>query len=191
MDATEKQILRAELLASGVIRYWKFIKAKDQLDRWLEVLGEALGELNGSEAGLKIRTNLLTYGLRVPEVRSSVHVDAPHISQSLEAIEDADSGDVYSRLPKADSNGLTVHPAATSDAQVQQNPNTSNSREVCGRFTNIYNREETPAPVHLPHVGDLKAQQNAAPEANESLGMGFTLAIPKKGQVPSKGPTGS
>jgi hypothetical protein len=45
MDATERQLLRAQLLASGVIRYWQYDKSKETLDRWLEVMALELGNL--------------------------------------------------------------------------------------------------------------------------------------------------
>jgi len=101
MDATEKQILRAQLLASGVIRYWQWDKSKSELERWLEVMAEELEHLNDPVALLKIRENLLRYGLRVPEVTTPVHVYNPIALQAADAIGDSSDSEVCGRLPKA------------------------------------------------------------------------------------------
>jgi len=125
MDATEKQILRAQLVASGIIGYWQWDKSKRELERWIEIMAEELGGLKDSDTVLRIRENLLTYGLRVPEISPLVHVDTPVGSQIPALIGDTDDGQVCNRLPKADSIGSTVHQPDVTALQAPQNSDSS------------------------------------------------------------------
>jgi hypothetical protein len=215
MDATEKQILRAQLLASGVIRYWKWDKSKYELDRWLQVLAEELGIIKGSTAELRIRENLLTYGLRVPEVSTPVHVESPIALQATDAIGDSSESKVCSRLPEADSRSSTVHPQGV---QVLQNSDTPRASEVvestdvkgdfhlghgfdkgatkqaCRTGKRMHSESKPLTSPHLSEGAGSKVQQNAGHETDQSLKTRFTLVDPSAGsqpQVNGNGSTGS
>jgi hypothetical protein len=97
MDALEKTIVRARLIASGIIRYWHCEKSKE-VHRWLEILAEELASLKEQGATLKIREELQRYGLRVPEVRIPVHVGSSFATEHLKDATDAGVSEVCGRM---------------------------------------------------------------------------------------------
>jgi hypothetical protein len=74
METQEKLIIRARLLASGIIRYWQWEKSM-QVHLWVEIMAEELQAIQSQDEVLKIKENLLRYGLRVPEVATPPTVD--------------------------------------------------------------------------------------------------------------------
>jgi len=221
MDATEKQILRAQLLASGVIRYWQWDKSKSELERWLEVMAEELEHLNDPVALLKIRENLLRYGLRVPEVTTPVHVYNPIALQAADAIGDSSDSEVCGRLPKAYSMSSTVHSPGATALQPPQNSDTLRSRAVieskevkevndlatdehgfnfgltnqpCTTCGNAYSESKLPVPAQLPQLASDEVEQNAGHRTDRRLKTQLTFVDAQRGgqrQPYLNGSTGS
>jgi hypothetical protein len=65
MDKQEKLVMRAQLIASGVIRWWQFDKSKDVHD-WLQILAEEVAKIEDVQIADNIRDALLVHGLRLP-----------------------------------------------------------------------------------------------------------------------------
>src|SRR5260370_9791418 len=117
MDASEKSITRARLIASGIIRYWHYEKSKE-VHQWLEIMAEKLASLKEQDAVMKIREDLQRYGLRVPELNAPVHTDRG-VETTKPSEMNADSGvtEMCSRMTKDNTQGLPVHPDVALDPQ--------------------------------------------------------------------------
>jgi hypothetical protein len=213
MDATEKQLLRAQLIASGAIRYWRWDKAKSELDRWLEIIAEELALVKEAGAVSKIRENLLTYGLRVPELRP-VHQDPSVAAQTPEVTDDNSGGEVCSRVTNADTTRSTVHRGALGDLPTCRDSASHESRRVIettevkalpehervddfGLPTGLCRtcrKMRLRRAAHLANVDTDKAEQNTRDSVDGSAGgfeKGRTTARRSTTQKSDKGSTGS
>lgn len=74
MEAQQKTITPARLIASGIIRYYK-LEIANEVDQSLEILAGELAQITAQEEVLTIRGYLKRYGLQVPDVSPTVQPD--------------------------------------------------------------------------------------------------------------------
>jgi hypothetical protein len=66
MENQERLIVRARLLASGIIRYWQYDKSTE-VRNWLAIMAEELAKIEEPGVVLNIQESLRRFGLHVPE----------------------------------------------------------------------------------------------------------------------------
>jgi hypothetical protein len=79
MEPQKKLILRAKLIASGVIRYSQYDKISSEAHEWLAIVAEELAKIEDPAIVLNIRENLQRCGLHVPQIE--VLIDAQQLSE--------------------------------------------------------------------------------------------------------------
>ena len=192
MNASGKSITRARLIASGIIRYWRYDKSKEELHRWLEIMAEELATLRDQGAALKIREDLQTYGLRVPEVSTTVHFDNAVATEHLEVTTDVCIAEVCSRMTKDNTQDFPVHSAVAFDPQKQRNTGTSQTERVGKTLKNMYSQGADYSPVHPADISIAKVEQNTEHGPAENLSTRLTKADAQRGDQPQvEDPTGS
>jgi hypothetical protein len=91
MEQQEKIVMRARLIASGILRYHKFnVSSVDELNRSVEILAEELARIEAQDVVLSIREAVEHYGLKVPEISAAVLADAGDDLGRNEWIEDGE-----------------------------------------------------------------------------------------------------
>src|SRR5580692_1705965 len=147
-------------------------------------MAKELAGLEDENAVLKIREDLLRYGLRPPEVRIPVQPDSSIPTETREVIVDARANELCRQSNKVQA----VHHGVDSHAQIQRNSHCSQNSEVCGTSTNM----DSMASVHHGLVLDSKVEQNNVHGPAGSLNTRLTKADVQSGGKPQiKGPTGS
>jgi hypothetical protein len=192
MDASEKSIVRARLTASGIIRYWQYNKSKEELDRWLEIMAEELATLRDQDAALKIREDLQWYGLRVPEVSTTVHFDNTIATEHLEETTDVCIAEVCSRMTKGNTQGFPVHSSVALDSREQRNTGISQTERVSKTLKNMYSQGADYSLVHPGYASTDEVEQNTVYGSPESVITRLTKAdAQREGQPQVKDATGS
>ncbi len=151
METQEKLIARARLIASGIIRYYKLETAKE-VDQSLGILAEELSQIEAEEEVSAIRRILERYGLRVPELSSTVHADQQHDHEITRPRGDSEASPLCSGLTKVYNQDAPVHGATAVNAQDQQKSSAVQIRNICRTYRNIYSQVIEPEASTLQHL---------------------------------------
>jgi hypothetical protein len=91
MEQQEKLVLRAKLIASGILRYHSSrVSSVEELNRSVEILSEELSRIEDRDVALSIRDTVERAGLKVPEPSAAVPAEPQIELEPMERIDDGE-----------------------------------------------------------------------------------------------------